>query len=792
MNMKRLNDFRLIIRNLVKNRTVTLLNIIGLTVGITVSVLILFFVVNQNSTDRFIPDIDNIYCITNHGETHFSQKEINFIKEGLPELEAITYCSEDWSAQVFLKTRNQSFKTEKLITADSCFFRVFDFKTVYGNAADALNTSNKIVLTRSFSEKIFGKINPVGKTLVYNSTYLQGELLEVTAVIEDLPLTSSWDFEAVLSFQTNYHIDWYVSNMNHWGTRNYKSFVKVNQNVGKEEVIARIKSLPKTDMPEWVSENLNISLFPFSDVYFELPEMSLTKHGNRLTVSIIGITGLLILLLACINYVNMVTAQREKRFKTFGIIKIMGGSRLTVIEMVTAESVIQVLMAICLSIPLMGIMLPVFKTLTSLNFNWTEFLDIKNILLLFSVFAVVILITGLLPGIIVSKKSPIALFKLNSKTKGNKTFRNGLLVFQFTVTIALIASILMVKKQNDHLQNQNLGFMKSKIIYAHTNDALFDSANAFKDEIARIPGVSDITYSESVLIQNSQNWGRDIINKGERKNIHFSKLSIAPNFFHFFGIPFKEGRNFNKHSIDRQEFIFNAAAQQLFELANINEANIATEKPGNGKVVGIIEDYNFESLHVPIRAAGFMCSDEFDEVIYLKLSDVTNADVNATLKEVEQVWNQFSPDFPFEYEYLDKKWESNYTKEVQFQKIISYTAFISIMLSCLGLIGLTFFVMEQRTKEIGIRKVNGAKIYEILALLNMNFARWLMIAFVIACPITWYGVHKWLDNFAYKTTISWWVFAVAGLLAFIIAMLTVSMQSWRAARRNPVEALRYE
>ncbi|MFV0266678.1 MAG: ABC transporter permease, partial [Draconibacterium sp.] len=764
-----------------KNKGVTALNILGLTVGLSVSLLIFVFVINQNSIDRFIPNIDKVYCLMNDGGTSFSQKEINLVKDQTPGLDKITYCSADWSPQVFLKVGEKSVKTGKMITADSCFFRVFAFEPVYGNPAEALSTTNKVVLTRSFSEKLFGNENPVGKTLIYNSTYLQDELLEVTAVIEDFPSTSSWDFEAVLSFQTNYKIDWYVSNMNHWGTCNYRAFVRINNNVSPAQVLDEFGSISLKDVPAWVAENFKLGLFPFSEVYFNLPEMYLTKHGNRLTVSIIGVTGILILLLACINYINMVTAQREKRNKNIGIIKMLGGNRSRIIQMIAAESFIQVVLSGVFSILLISLLLPVFNNLTSLNLEFSEIFQPHHIFLMAVLFVFMIVITGVVPGILFSKKIPLTLLKKQGSQDGSTKSRNGLLVFQFMVTIALIASILLVNKQNKYLQNQELGFEKGNIVYAFTNDALYKKAEAFMNEIGKIPNIAGITYSANVLIENDQNWGRDIINKGVEENISFSKLSVAPNFFRFFGIPLNEGRSFNDNSNTKQEFIFNKTAKEQFNLDDINEARLKFSKPENGRVVGIVQDYNFESLHMPVRAAGFMSSGNFDDVIYLKLNDLNSASFKNTMKQVELVWNKFSPDFPMEYFFLDKKWEAKYAKDRQFQKIISYTTLVSILLSCLGLIGLTFFVMERRTKEIGIRKVNGAKVSEILAMLNKDFVKWVAIAFVIATPIAWYAMNKWLENFAYKTTLSWWIFALAGLLALGIALLTVSWQSWRAA-----------
>nr|WP_321450495.1 ABC transporter permease [uncultured Carboxylicivirga sp.] len=787
-----LKNIRLTLRSLVKNKWVTLLNVLGLTVGLSVSSLIFIFVYNQYNIDQFIPEINNVYCLTNNGESSFSKKELDHIRHEVPSMNQVTFCSEDWSPQVFLKSGENSFKTDKMLTADSCFFRVFAFDAVYGNPATALNASNKVVLTRSFARKIFGNINPVGKSVVYNSTYLEGELLEVTAVIEDFPPTSSWNFDAVLSFSTNYHIDWYADNLENWGARNYEAFVRLNGSVSNDQVLAKLQNINLEPLPDWEKEDFALGLFSYSDVYFDLPDVSLTKHGNKVTVLIIGITGLLILLLACINYINMTTAQRRKRNKNIGIVKILGGHRMEIIRMMTMESLVQVLLSGLLSFLLIELALPVFNNFLAVNASATEVLNLQKISMIAAVLVLMIAITGIIPGIIFSRKQALMVIKHQNQTNKNNLSRNGLLIVQFTVTIVLIVSVLMINKQNALIQNTDTGIEKEHIIYAFTNETLYENSDSFTDELRKIPGIAEFTFSESVLIDNSESWGKDFENKGERLNVNFSKLSVAPNFFDFFGIKLNEGRPFNDRSADNEEFILNKVAKQKFKINDLKDARMIEAEPDQGAIVGIVDNFNFESLHVPIRAAGFKCSGDFDEVIYLKLNGANKADVQNTINQFEAVWNELSPGFPLEYAYLDQKWESKYQEEAQFQQIILYTTLISILLSCMGLIGLTFFVAEQRTKEIGIRKVNGAKISEILTMLNKDFIKWVAIAFVIATPIAYYAMNSWLENFAYKTSLSWWIFALAGLLALGIALLTVSYQSWKAATRNPVEALRYE
>ncbi len=790
--MEFLKNIKITFRSLFKNKIVTILNLIGLTVGITVSMLVFLFVLKEKNTDKFIRDINNIYVLTDNNWPYFSQNMVKHIKSEVPEIDNITYCTFDWSPQVFLAKNQESFKIEKMLTADSCFFRVFQFKPVLGDPWSGLNAPNKIVLTRSLAEKIFGKENPIGNTVTYNSSYLSGEELEVTAVIEDLPQSSSWDFDAVLSFQTNYHIDWYVNNMKDWGTRSYKAFARLNKNVAEQNVLEKLKNINRDILPDNYKKSINYGLFPFQKAYFDYPELGILKNGNKFTLSVIGIVGLLILLLSCVNYVNMITAQREKRYKNVGIYKTMGSSSRKIIEMSTTESILMLLITIAASFAFILLILPAFNTTTGSRFTIAEMFTGNFLVLYLFIAGVMVFLTGVIPGVIFGNKPVTLLMKKNISAAGNNWIRNGLLVFQFVVSITLIASILVINRQNNYMQNRDAGFVKENIIYTSTNEAIYSQINAFKSEIKQIAGISDITFSESVLIANDQDWGMNLSNNGEKYDIQFSKLSVAPNFFDFFGIKMNEGNGFNDNSKVNKDFIINQAAKADFRIENIKDARIGTGQLNEGNIIGVVDDYNFESLHVPVRAAAFRCSGDCDDVLYFKVNTTNIASFNNTMKEVKQVWAHISPDFPLEYQFLDQKYAAMYTKETQFQRFLMYTTLVSLILSCLGLIGLTFFVMEQRTKEIGIRKVNGAKVSEVLSMLNKDFIIWVAIAFIVATPIAYYAMHKWLESFAYKTHLSWWIFAVAGLLALGIALLTVSWQSWRAATRNPVEALRYE
>jgi len=787
-----MQNIKIAFRNLSKNKLVTGINILGLTAGITVSLLCFMYVRKENTTDKFIPNYQNIYALTNQKDTHLSIKMVNLVREHIPALKEVTFCSEEWSPQIFFKANNTSYQVKKLLVADSCFFRVFAFKSLWGNPANALNSANKVVITQSFARKMFGDENPVGKVVGYNTTELNGETVEVAAVINDLPHNSSWDFDAVVSIQTNLKQKYYLSNFEEWGMQNYSAFCCANEMMTSDKLNKMLSEIPLNEAPDDFRSHIGLGAMPFEKVYFHQPDLDFLKHGNQFALLVMKTVGILILLLACTNYINLVTAQREKRFKNMGIFKTLGSGRGNIISLLITESVLVVTCAILLSLAVSVLLLNSFNNLTQSQFTTSSFLSIDNLLILFFLFLGTVIVSGLIPGFIFSKQQAVLLLKKQSGNRSDNVLRNGLLVFQFVISIALISGIIVINRQNCYMNSVNPGFQKENIVFANTNADIEKNIQAFKNELGKIPAITDITFSGEPIGQMKENWSVSFFNKGEKSKIAFAKFTVSPNFFNFFGIPIKEGHSFTENSVQKQEWIFNEKAANEFNISNFADVRIATSNPAKGAVVGVSGNFNFESMHVPLRAAAFKCANECSDVIYLKMNASDYNAIHKTLEIIKQTWDKLSPNFPFEAQFLDASWNALYAKEKQFQQILIFTTLISLILSCLGLTGLTFFIMERRTKEIGIRKVNGARISEVMAMLNRDFVKWVTIAFLIAMPIAYYTMNKWLENFAYKTPLSWWIFALAGLVALGIALLTVSWQSWKAATRNPVEALRYE
>jgi putative ABC transport system permease protein len=510
-------------------------------------------------------------------------------------------------------------------------------------------------------------------------------------------------------------------------------------------------------------------------------------------VKIISTIGILIFVLAIFNFINLDTAQQEKKLKTFGIIKLLGGKKNRLVRFFSYDSFIIVCAAFFLTLILTSLLLPYFNTLTESNYSLLDFFQGQNLIFLVGIFLVTILITNSIQNFVKGRHSALELLRSNKNAKRKNYLRNTLLLIQFVLSIILITSIIAVQKQNFYVKHFDNGFELEKIIYANTNKTLASQINAFKDKLSDLPEVADITFSGETIGFIDQNWGLYINNKGEQQQVKFAQTDVSENFFDFMGIELLKGNGFLKDSYKRIEFIFNEAACKEFNIQDLSDARVLISNDNSkGRIVGQTENFHFESVHSKVRPIGFMHSPDADRVVYIKINSDNINNIRATIRKIDAIWDELSPSFPFEFHFLDKSWEQLYKKEIQFTKILNLATVISILLTCMGLIGLSFFVAENHTKEIGIRKTNGAKTHEIILMLNKGFIKWVAIAFLIACPIAWYAMNQWLQNFAYKTELSWWIFALAGIIAMGIALLTVSWQSWRAAKRNPVESLRYE
>ncbi len=786
-----ISHIKLAYRTLLKNKVATSINILGLSIGMTVGIILLFYVYAEYTKDANIPGIDNVMVITDskdNNEASISSRLLTELKVQVPELGRTAYYNEEWAPQVFIKSENNNFKINNLLVASEDFFNILTLPTIYGNAGEALHNSNQIVLTQKLSEKIFGNTNPVGKTIEYNSTYLQKKILEVGAVVK-IPDNSSWQFEAVVPVALDLNIDWYKNLSKNWTTFNYNAICKLNRNTDLSMVQDRLANLKTVDIPIKHLKDVQFHLFPLNKSYFNLTKLYGTKHGQPYVVSIILVVAIFILCLSCLNFINLSTAQREKKRTNYSTINSLGSSKANIFKLITIENLLQFITALLICFLLTPIVFKLLNSLTGNNSFFSALFTLKSISLLFGSLFLILIVTTIIPSSLTYK-----FVILNKNKSQTQKLRNSLLVFQFIISIILISSILIIQRQNNLLNNKNPGFAQSHIIYSTTNKDIIQNYQTLKSKLQEIPEIKDYTFSSEVFGKVMNNWSPGAyINGEENEDFGFTTLQVSPNFFDFFDIPFIHGIRFSKSSKQNKDMIVNKRLVHKYKITNTNNVRVdLDENVDHGHIIGEVANFNINSFHSPIKPAGFLCCGDVEDIIYIKLLVSNSKQMNNALKKLSNAWKEISPDFPFEYTFLDESWSSLYKNDLNFQYIIQFATLISLILSCLGLFSLTYFVLENKTKEIGIRKVNGAKTGEVMYLLNKDFLKWLLIAFVIATPIAWFSLKKWLENYAYQTELSWWLLLLSGVIALLIALITVSWQSYKAANQNPIKSLRNE
>jgi putative ABC transport system permease protein len=783
---------KLILRQIAKGDRQLLLNLLGLSVAFAAVLFLSTFFITELNKGKSLEDYENIYRITAKEGDYWSSRSLKEFENKFPEVKSITKLHNNWSDKSYYEVDKRSVKAGKIIIADEHFFEVFQYRVLVGDLKQALMLKENIVLTKKEALKIFGNIDVVGRKLQFMTTSFGKMDLTVAAVIEDQSLEAMLNFDAivpVLVIESN--VAWYKSD--HWGQSNFEAFALLHPNSSTAHLEEELNATFKASAPDWaIKDKGDIYLKAYSNLYFSGSANSVLSHSNLKRVKTLGAVMVVIFLLALINFINLNTAQKIKQARNIGIHKAMGASIWNSFNRIIAEIFPVLLIAFLIAMAMVLTALPLLNELFSSKFSISNFLSEKSVLTGLSMVLLTLVISTLFIAVYFHRYNLLLVLKNNSISK-KENLRNVLLVVQFSLSIGLIISALFIYKQNNFLQHHSVGFKNDNIVYLPLIDEMSLQKEALKQALLDIAEVSATTMASHPLGKADMGWGMSLNNNGEEKRIAYEAMLIDKDFFDFFGIRIIEGENFRPSSIREKEHIFNETAIKTYGIENIKNARISSYDGATGEIIGVVKDFNFESLHHAISPIGFICrKPENLDIIYLNLQANNGKQIQKTLAEIETVWKKFANDWPFEYYFLDQTLDSLYKEDLMFSKIFLLATILSVFIGCLGLLSTAIFVAELRIKEVGIRKVNGAKISEVLIMLNKDFVKWVVIAFAIATPVAWYAMHRWLENFAYKTSLSWWIFALAGLLALGIALLTVSWQSWRAATRNPVEALRYE
>uniref|UniRef100_UPI0035B5B141 ABC transporter permease n=1 Tax=Dyadobacter flavalbus TaxID=2579942 RepID=UPI0035B5B141 len=704
----------------------------------------------------------------------------NIVKD-IPEIKLASQVI--WEETPVLKAGN-IYDNEKGRYVQGDFLNIFSFDLSQGNAATALKRPDGIVISKKLAEKYFKGQDAMGKAMRVDNK----DDVIVTGILEELSPYSSMKFDFLMSYD-----HWRKSNQwaKEWGNNGPRCVVLLAENASVDKVNAKIKGYLKTKNKD---SNIDIFLVNYGQSYLYSKWDSGRQNGGRIEyVRLFTIVAVFILIIACINFMNLATARSVKRGKEVGLRKVVGAYKASLIGQFMGESILITLIALFFALAIVLILLPSFNSLTEKQLS-LDFLNPSLLLLLLGLTVITGIVAGSYPALFMSSLNPVVVLKGALKFKPSAAyFRQGLVVFQFGLSILLILSMIVVYRQIQFIQNKNLGFDRENLLYINNVEKSIEkNFEAFKQALENEPGIKSVTCSQSDPINyGSSTMGVTWPGKDTTQKILFSVNTIGYDFIKTMGITLLDGRDFNpEFGTDTTNFIINEAAARKMGFKDPvgKELTIFDRK---GKIIGLMKDFHIGSLHVAIEPLiiGFQSRNSYRGAVLIRTEA---GKTRLAIQNIEKVYKQFSPGFPFKYRFTDEEFGNLYKAENVVSRLANYFAFLAIFISCLGLFGLAAFTSEQRTKEIGVRKVLGASVANLVGMLSMDFVKLVAIAAVISFPVAGYFLHGWLEKYAYRIEMEWWYFLVAGIAALLIALFTVSFQAVKAALMNPVKSLKTE
>jgi putative ABC transport system permease protein len=797
-------------RNLVKRKGFSFINIFGLAVGLTCFMLIAVFVYNELSYDNYPAEAENIYrvelSVTGNGNVVvYPDVDVAVgqgIKHEFPEVEAVTRI---FPARDFVKYGVKEFREEHLSFADSNFLQMFSIPLIQGDPASALVQPNSIVVSKDFAKKYFGNESPLGKTL---SIGTGGAAFKVTGMIDRVPDNTHFHFDAFISrstFPTRYET---------WSNLGNFTYIRLNKNADPKKLEAKFPALVAAHVVPEVQHDMGVSLAeaqksvntfvfslrPLRDIHlYSHTKYELEPNGDIKYVYIFSVLALFILLLACVNFTNLSTARASRRAREVGVRKVLGSEKRQLIFQFLAESVLITFFALLFAYALTGILLPYFNHIAGKDISYRFFLDYRCVSVLLLVSLAVGIVSGIYPAFFLSGFHTIQVLKGAGAAPGSqkKWLRSGLIIFQFFVSTGLIIATLIVFQQLHFMQHQKLGYDKEQVLYLQNTQLLGmrDARNAFKQRLLQDTRIVNASVGTNLPgnpdMDGTQVYPREKQNSENGSEIHANIFHVDYDYIPTLGISMARGRNFSKEfPTDSFAVVINEAAVQELGWSGTDPIGktIVTSGQHEYTVIGVTQDFHYASLRQKVAPLMMELSYPGPGLIVR----IKTTDVSLLLADIKKQWDRFNPGAPFAYYFLDEHFAQLYAAEERTRQIFSSFALIAILIASLGLFGLSAFVIEQRTKEIGIRKVLGASVRQVLTLVSKEFIFLIIIACIIAIPVTWWAMNVWLQEFAYRITIGPWVFGIAGILAIVIAIVTISFQAIRAALANPVKSLRSE
>jgi putative ABC transport system permease protein len=776
------NYFVIAFRNILRHKVFSLIVVLGLTIGVAIFGLIFQFVNHELSYDHFNKNYNSIYRLETPDWALLGTAYAPELAAQFPEIISSARVSTWEGAGVTLKVDDNLMKLENMIYADSGFFRIFTFRFIKGNPLHALDAQNSIVLTESTARKIFGKEDPMNKTFLVNNK----ALFTVTGIIPDVDRFHI-RMNAVASFISlkSFHDE--PDFMNRYDSWNYYTYFNLKKDSNPRALAGKINAF-YTNKASWVDSKPEFSLRSLSEIYFTTVKNDIPMNkANYSMLRLYMLIAVFILAIACVNFINLTMARSSTRSREIGVRKVMGGARTNLITQFLGESIIYALIATEFSLVLMDLLRPAFNNLVQRQLSLFSVSWIGIIFIVLILPLIIGMLAGLYPALYLTRFKPVITMK-NEKTrgKGSLFFRQALIVGQFTISIVLIIATLTVHKQLLFMQNADLGFSKDNIINVNLNSSLGQHMKPFREMLMNDPDVRGTSLSTQSM--DYVTWQESIQVGTEGKQ--FTYLGIDADFIPLLGMKIVEGRNFQPGTpSDSGKIIINEESIRFFGLKQPVVGQFIGTGERRLEILGVVRDFHFKSLRSPIGPLVMMLQKNFLSTMNIK---VDSHNLPATIDHLQKAWNVFCPDFLFEYRFLDKSYEQLYNDEMRLGRLFFYLALLAIFIASIGLMGLSSFLAEQRIKEIGIRKATGDTTTGIIRLFSGEFAKWVLLSGLIAIPLAYFFMNKWLNGFAYHVSMDGWILVGSCALAMIIAMATVIAQTYKIAARNPVEALRYE
>jgi len=761
-------------RHILNNILYTIITVLGFTLSLTFVILLSVYVQKEMSVNSLQKNKDRIFRYRNEIHSGIAPPIGAWLQNEIPGIESFTRI---YSNGGIIKTSTNKKVSFNYLMADSTFFNIFSINLIEGSKEIALKGRNSVVLTKHFANKLFGEDSPIGKqvkisgvdcqiTGIVDDISVPTHFEKVDAIVNFRSLADFWNSKSLLTSNNNCSFDLYL-------------LAKPNTNLALKE--SQVLELFKNGL--WMYENgrtKTVVLEPLSEVYFSPIGGLGIRQNSKTLISVLSAIVLIILVLAIINYINLTIAQSGLRTKEIAVRKLVGSSRLELVIQHVSESILFILIASVLALFFSFLAEPIFNELLNTNINLSEEISVSVLFPSTIIIIIIGFVSGIIPALIITKLNAVEVIKGGFRRKSKGIYSRILIGFQYTVVIVLLISTLVISRQTNFLLNHNLGFRTSNIIWMNNNIKPAEK-DALKSKLLKIPGVKNVSFVAGSPIDGGNNQSF-LYNE---KPVSFQEFIVDSAFFKIMNIHVTQTNT----AYSKEGIYLNRTAVKTLGLDSLP----TSFKIYNNTlpVLGVVDDFHFKSLRSKI---GMVFLSQMKETTYpWNIFVELNTDkTTSAIENIKSEYLSFTGGLPFDYGFVDETISKWYDKEKRTSSIVSYFAFLTIVISVMGIFAMSIFYNQQKTKEIGIRKVNGASVWQIIRMLNIDFIIWVLVAFTIASPISYYAMTRWLENYAYKTDISLWIFVVSGIFALLIALITVSWQTFKSARRNPVEALRYE